>query len=277
MPYEFIVTLSTIPSKLQYIDRTLDSLVNQTITPKCIILQIPQKYDFRFDGDTIDSSRLEQIKNKYAKYPFHVHITKEDNGPGTKLIGLLESPFVNDFNENTKIILVDDDLDYDNQLLEITKNHLDNDDKLQAGSYHVYDLENMSIGQGADGFILDPKILKEYLPFFNKVKQSPQNKSILHHDDIVLSYYLSQNGISVTRLKYLDSRHSYRLHEGSEKDGLHNLKGEYSRSTLNHRTINDLNQLFNKSNQEGFQTQTYITTNVFDTCTEYLIIWGFMK
>ena len=55
MPYEFIVTLSTIPSKLKDLPATLDSIVNQTLKAKKIILQIPEKYDFRLKGQSINT------------------------------------------------------------------------------------------------------------------------------------------------------------------------------------------------------------------------------
>ena len=68
MPYEFIVTLSTIPSKLKDLPATLDSIVNQTLKAKKIILQIPETYDFRLKGQSINTGLLDSIKRKYGKY-----------------------------------------------------------------------------------------------------------------------------------------------------------------------------------------------------------------
>ena len=43
---KYIISLTTIPSKINYIERTIKSLIEQTLKPEKIILNIPKKYNF---------------------------------------------------------------------------------------------------------------------------------------------------------------------------------------------------------------------------------------
>ena len=52
--YKYIITLTTIPSKFQYLHLTIDSIVKQTIMPDKIIINIPNEYNFRLTGKISD-------------------------------------------------------------------------------------------------------------------------------------------------------------------------------------------------------------------------------
>jgi len=44
---KYIISLTTIPSRINYIETTIKSLVEQTLKPEKIILNIPKKYNLR--------------------------------------------------------------------------------------------------------------------------------------------------------------------------------------------------------------------------------------
>ena len=59
---DYIVSLTTIPAKVEYIYNTLDSLLCQTMPVKAIVINIPASYSLRFDNASIDSNSIEKIK-----------------------------------------------------------------------------------------------------------------------------------------------------------------------------------------------------------------------
>ena len=53
---KYILSLTTIPSRINYIESTIKSLINQTLKPEKIILNIPKKYNFRFEMSIDDTT-----------------------------------------------------------------------------------------------------------------------------------------------------------------------------------------------------------------------------
>ena len=58
---KYIFSLTTIPSRLNHIEDTIISLINQTLKPEKIILNIPEKYGLRFKS-TLDETSINKIK-----------------------------------------------------------------------------------------------------------------------------------------------------------------------------------------------------------------------
>lgn len=99
-----IVTLTTIPPRMDRINETLASLLGQSLAPDRIILNIPQHYrrpDFAYDT--------------LPKLPsgIDLNITDQDYGPATKLLPTLRAYHGKDVN----IIFCDDDRIYPTQWL----------------------------------------------------------------------------------------------------------------------------------------------------------------
>lgn len=59
---EIIITLTTIPSRLKYLDLTINSILSQDILPDKIIINIPLKYN-NFLNDFIIPDNIIQNKN----------------------------------------------------------------------------------------------------------------------------------------------------------------------------------------------------------------------
>ena len=76
------ISISTIPSRIKSIDKTINSLLSQTLKPDKIFVNIPNKYK-RFKNN-IEEKDIPNFSNE-------VEITRcEDFGPGTKLLGSLK-------------------------------------------------------------------------------------------------------------------------------------------------------------------------------------------
>ena len=95
---KIIISLTTIPSRINLIEPVLDSLINQTIRPDVIYLNIPRRYN-RFGNC---AKIPEFIENKKIVKVFYLD---KDYGPATKFIGTLLNPEVSD----KDIVLVTDD------------------------------------------------------------------------------------------------------------------------------------------------------------------------
>ena len=93
---KYVVSLTTIPSRLSKIQSVLDSYMKQSIRPEKIILNIPREY-MRFPG--------EQIQVPDFGPNVLINRTREDYGPATKLLGMLEL----DLDPQTIILVSDDD------------------------------------------------------------------------------------------------------------------------------------------------------------------------
>ena len=77
------VSISAIPQRIKYINKTVESLLNQTKKPDKIFINIPFKYK-RF-SEVIAENQIPKFDNEI------VEVTRcEDSGPGTKLLGSLK-------------------------------------------------------------------------------------------------------------------------------------------------------------------------------------------
>ena len=147
--------MTSIPPRFDGLEKTLNSLEKQNKKTEKIFLNIPEKFNRFSNGEYNFNNLLKKFKN--------LKINKcEDYGPGTKLIGSLD-----DIMEYDYVVLVDDDHVYKKEMLEIFCEQANKN--LEASySFCVYDILDCKIGQGADGFLINTKYLKNILSFFNK-------------------------------------------------------------------------------------------------------------
>lgn len=93
---DLVISLSTIPPRMQEIQKTLDSLLDQNVDVAEIRLNIPKKYR-RFDFDPADIPTMPSGIN--------IHLVEEDIGPATKILPTAADLRGQDIN----IIFCDDD------------------------------------------------------------------------------------------------------------------------------------------------------------------------
>ena len=169
------VSISTIPQRLKNLNETVESLLNQTLKPNKIFINIPYKYD-RF-SEIIKDNQIPKFNSDA------VEVTRcEDCGPGTKLLGSL-----NKIKKNSLLILADDDHVYRDYMIEKFF-YFYSKAPNNAYSFYVHPLGNFGIGQGADGFAINTNNLEGIKNFYDYVVKD--YKELFLYDDLWISYFL---------------------------------------------------------------------------------------
>ena len=168
------VSLTTIPERIKNIEKSINSIISQTLKPDKIFLNIPYKYE-RFNKVISD----EEI----PKFDKIVEVTRcDDFGPGTKLMGSLTK-----LKPDSLIILADDDHIYQNYMIEKFFHYYTLNPN-NAYSFYVHPLLDFGIGQGADGFAINTNNLSGIGKFYDSVVK--KNKEIFLYDDLWYSFFL---------------------------------------------------------------------------------------
>ena len=169
------VSLSTIPQRIKHLDKTVESLLKQSLKPDKIFINIPMRYK-RFT-ETIDNNQLPDFDDN------SIEITRcEDCGPGTKLLGS-----INKLKKDSLIVLADDDNIYEDYMIE-KFNHYYSIAPENSYSFYVHPLGNFGIGQGADGFAINTNHLNGIQKFYDSVVKN--YKELFLYDDLWISYFL---------------------------------------------------------------------------------------
>jgi hypothetical protein len=176
---KFCVSLSSIPSRFDSVTRVVKSLNEQTLKPSKIFLNIPYNYKRFPDAKNINLDIFKDIKNDN----FEIN-RSEDYGPGTKLLGSINSLKNFDF-----VILVDDDHYYHPRMCEIFNKRF-NSNKEHAYSFFTLKIYDLIMGQGADGFLINTNHLDGILDFYNKYVRN--YKHCFLNDDFWISMYLNK-------------------------------------------------------------------------------------
>lgn len=245
MNFEIYICLTTIPSRIKTVYKTIKSLINQSYRSHKIILSIPNKY-IRFENN-IDREEIDLLIKMFNNYKnnndepiLYVNIINKDYGPGTKLLGALHIEEVIN-SVQSYIVLVDDDVIYVNNFIENFCKLLSFNKNIVASNY-VYKLYDINIGQGVDGFLIPIKYLDCFLKFFNIIENNNYKelyKYIIFHDDVYISYYFFLINIEIV---FAGISNSYFIH--NDIDGLvHNYD---NRILFNEIIIPILNVLFLK-------------------------------
>ena len=240
---KYIISLTTIPSRIYNIENTIKSLVEQTLKPERIILNIPKKYNFRFNL-SIDDITIKKILNKYID-KLTINYIEHDYGPGTKLMGLIKNNVINYKSNSMYIVLVDDDHIYKPYMLECFDNYnkKNYNNKLKCSSFYCYNNNGITIGQGSDGFFIRLELLNQFENYYNIIKD---NDYINYHDDYYISYYFYLKQIQIEYIKPPDNTLIYTKHINSDIDALLSIHNKNNRNNLNDK----LNEILNKLNIE---------------------------
>lgn len=240
---KYILSLTTIPSRINYIESTIKSLVEQTLKPEKIVLNVPKKYNFRFNSP-IQDLHIEKILNKYID-KLIINYIDDDYGPGTKLLGLIKSKIIKLDSKDTYIVLVDDDLIYKPYMLEYFDNYNKQqyDNKLTTASFFCYNSHGVTIGQGADGLFIKSELLNKFEDYYDIINKFDY---IHYHDDYYISYYFNLKQIPI---KYIVPPYNsliYIKEISSDMNALASIKNKYNRCNLNNQLNNILSELKNE-------------------------------
>ena len=240
------VSLSTIPQRIKYLDKTVESLLKQSLKPDKIFINIPLKYK-RFT-ETIDNNQLPDFDDN------SVEITRcEDCGPGTKLLGS-----INKLKKDSLIILADDDNIYEDYMIE-KFNYFYSRAPENAYSFYVHPLKNFGVGQGADGFAINSNFLKGVDRFYDHMVK--KNDNLFIHDDLWTSFFL----FYVKKVKILSLQSHLKKNESgkfsliykkhSHDDGLISSYGKNINEAVRKRdqiALKSLEYMFDKINHIKF-------------------------
>ena len=97
MEPKYIFSMTTIPKRFASIEKTIHTLLKQKLQPEKIILNIPRKYNVRFET-SIGSQQIDNLKSRISSEKLVINMVDTDYGPGTKLLGLFSNNVV-DMNE----------------------------------------------------------------------------------------------------------------------------------------------------------------------------------
>jgi hypothetical protein len=241
----YIISLTTISSKFDNLHITIDSIINQTLLPSKIIINIPKIYNFRMNNSSIDLEKINAFRAKYSNYNIFINLINEDYGPGTKLLGLLNSDIISKVDRsNTYIILIDDDSIYKPYMIQLFNGCIKLNNEVEVCSHYVEDYCNVKIGQGVSGFCIKLNTLDHFQKYYNIIKDQDY---VNYHDDFYISYYFH---LLKKNIEYIESPYKclvYTSHADTYIDALCNLNGKYARENLNKKSI----EILNKLNNEG--------------------------
>jgi hypothetical protein len=202
------VGVTTLPSRIERLRPTVDSLLAQSRPPDRIFVCVPFW--------SVRERREYSLPPWLVSAPSRVALVRcgTDWGSGTKLLGCL--PLIT---ADACLIVVDDDMVYEPFLVErLADAQLAQKDS--AFSFHVFRMGRFPCGQGADGFSFWTPHLAGIGVFAAQVLQS-------HHlfvvDDLWISVFLRSRGVSVTTLGHTlppDGRVWTRTHADGQLSGL---------------------------------------------------------
>ena len=217
-PLTFCVSLTTIPSRFSTVNKTIDSLNNQTKKPNKIFLNIPKSYK-RFPNY---NSKFDKFNQKFKNVEI---VTCKDNGPGTKLLGSIKKMRNYDY-----VVLVDDDHTYNEKMLSFFYlNALKNFESCY--SFCVYNIKDCKIGQGADGFMINTAFLVNINKFFNKHVKN--NSKFFFNDDLWISIFLNKIAKkNIKNLSFLLKKSTFEKHASIYK------KHTKKNSLINYYSLN---------------------------------------
>ena len=246
---KYIMSLTTIPSRINSVENTIQSLVEQTLKPEKIVLNLPKIYNFRFNS-SIQDLHIKKLLNKYND-KIIINYVDDDYGPGTKLLGLIKSKIINMDIKDTYIVLVDDDHIYKPYMLEYFDNYnkKEYDNKLEVSSYYSFIYHNLRnnsqimIGQGGDGFFIKPELLNKFEDYYDIIKNY---EIINYHDDYYISNYFHLKQIPINYIIPPYDSLIYIKDTSSYSNALTQLENIYHRDTLNYMLNKLLNELKNK-------------------------------
>lgn len=221
-----VVSLTTTPRRIHNIHTTIESLLSQTLLPKEIILNIPIIFEKTGETYTIPPGLTDKIT---------IHYCDTDYGPGTKIIPTIEYLRKKGYDEPTRIVYVDDDIQYPPNMLK--KLAETNPAEVHAASGFIFkDLKIYGIREsGATCDIVEGYggvcvMLNMFKPDFEEyISSCIANKSLKFSDDVYLSNYYAKHG-HIRRIYGDDSNYSFRvlwdngciLEHGQDEDALHN-------------------------------------------------------
>ena len=186
-----VVSMTTIPERIEKntIDKTLNSLFEQTIRPDIVYINVPKvsKRNIEYPIDKLESMVVKYYPNLNVK----INIVEKDLGPITKVI-----PILSLIKNKDIVILVDDDMNYIPTMIEQLINSNENAVgyagrvtglEYKTGENYSGDVEFLETFAGV---LYTGEILKGLDKFYEKI-----NEICVNQDDIIIGKFLNSKNI----------------------------------------------------------------------------------
>lgn len=217
--WNIVISLTTIPSRIVNLDKTINSLLEQTLPIDAIILNVPYY-----------SNRLKcPYPEILISHPKLIINRCPDFGPATKILGTLMRPEILD---STTIIFLDDDRNYDKILVE----------NLYKESVKYPDEVIVSIGRILHSGTINPYVdifygccgVAVHKQFFNVNIFDPEVLNICRlNDDVLLAGHFTVNGIKIRSMDLPDQQRN----NNNTIDALCLLEGDEQRNKVENECI----------------------------------------
>lgn len=222
------LSLTTTPPRLcnQDFEKTINSLLDQTVVAKKIFVNVPISYRRTFHPDfsnDIVEKRIYYLRNKYPS--LHFVRPAEDLGPATKLLGTIDSaPEVLD--PESLLIVVDDDIEYSKDMIwcHVTTHALYQCDLSSIDQRQLIQIwEPYKFHKHNELFVEDTNLrVYGFLSFAIKFKSCANIKTFFQkawdevpesffHDDAIFSGYLKAFKLYTVRINVPSLRNKDRL------------------------------------------------------------------
>ena len=172
---DFCVSFTSIPSRIDNIEKTIDSINSQTLKANKIFLNLPYEFK-RFPNNKFSENQILKLRK------FNIELNRSDDyGPSTKLMGSLEK-----IKKYKCVIILDDDHIYHNKIFEIFINEFKKNKN--NFSFYVQKIFKLNMGQGADGILINTDNLSKIKIFYDRFVKN--NDNLFLNDDLWISMYL---------------------------------------------------------------------------------------
>jgi hypothetical protein len=217
------VSMTTLPSRIDRIRPTIESVLHGSHVPDKVLIAIPP-FSQREQRVYVLPAFLEEFGPS-------VEVVRcgQDWGPGTKLLGSLDA-----LPEKSYLVIVDDDVIYKPSFLSgiIAAQSADH---AASFSYYVYRTGGLWVGQGVDGFSFWKPNLAGITDFARAhIADTPYRL----HDDLWISYYLATKGVQVKRVSSPNGSLVYELN--IDERSLQDLSGAEWRERLERNGLRHL-------------------------------------
>lgn len=221
---DVIVSITTVPSRLELLAKTLTSLQMQTLRARRICLCVPA-----FSRRERCAYPLAQYKDRF---PFIDIVGTEDFGSATKLLPILVASLEKKnplgIKPSTMVATADDDIEYDSEWLErLVRRSLQypkdaicfsawDARELVKGGHYIYHSEehNKDFGEsrladvveGYRGVLYKPQFFYEKSGKLGNLLNFTGIPEAMYADDIWFSGHLAANGVKRRVVRFLDHR-----------------------------------------------------------------------
>ena len=181
---EIIISLTTSPKRLPKIKPVIDSIMNQTLLPNKIVLNLPYVFKrFNTTFDCIPTFILDNSKIIVNRC--------EDIGPITKILPTI--PLARDM--DSIIISIDDDIIYSNNLIEllVNKSLLNPECVITGSGVGSYRNNLYELAEGYTGILYRKKFLIDFS--LDEIKNF--NRACYLGDDLIISNFLAKKNIPI--------------------------------------------------------------------------------